>query len=319
MMTYDQVWQFLRGMKGQRLATLDQHKAFTLDDVTAGNLIVRGEATGYPRAIPRSQVEEAWNRLSARGKLARTEIARDISRFNPAYVASLLAKIPGVNHTVSPIVLTVSRDVRAQPQPKDEPEAAASGADELPESPNPCFNMTGRSEPSSRANSHGAVRSRAPSHQCHFTALGRCPASPLHVNTCVSARIQPTPADILVDGRNQTMSARREHGAAETIHLTEQTFDETLARTQGLVMVDFWAEWCGPCRAIAPVLEELAEASEGRVTLMKVNVDENHALAARYEIRSIPTILFFKEGVVVDRVVGAVPRTRLLDIVNARA
>jgi thioredoxin 1 len=115
------------------------------------------------------------------------------------------------------------------------------------------------------------------------------------------------------------MSARREHGAAETIHLTGQTFDETLAATQGLVMVDFWAEWCGPCRAIAPILEELAEASEDRVTLMKVNVDENHALAARYEIRSIPTILFFKEGVVVDRVVGAVPRTLLQDIVNARA
>jgi len=114
------------------------------------------------------------------------------------------------------------------------------------------------------------------------------------------------------------MSASREHGVAETIHLTEQNFDESLIATQGLVMVDFWAAWCGPCRAIAPVLEELAEASEGRVTLMKVNVDESPGLAARYEVRSIPTILFVKEGAVVERVVGVVPRAVLQDIVNAR-
>ena len=115
------------------------------------------------------------------------------------------------------------------------------------------------------------------------------------------------------------MSVSRNRGAAETIHLTDQNFDETLAATPGLVMVDFWAEWCGPCRAIAPVLEELAEASEGRVTLMKVNVDENHGLAVRYAIRSIPTIVFFKDGAAVDRVVGAAPRAVLRDIVNARA
>ena len=115
------------------------------------------------------------------------------------------------------------------------------------------------------------------------------------------------------------MTPSRDRGVAEPIHLTEQNFDEALVATQGLVMVDFWAEWCGPCRAIAPVLEELAEASEGRVTLMKVNVDENSGLAARYDIRSIPTILFFKEGALVDRVVGAVPKTVLQTIVNARA
>ena len=115
------------------------------------------------------------------------------------------------------------------------------------------------------------------------------------------------------------MSPSRGHGVAETMHLTEQSFDEALVATQGLVMVDFWAEWCGPCRAIAPVLEEMAEASEGRVTLMKVNVDENPGLAARYGIRSIPTILFFKEGALVDRVVGAAPRAVLQDVVNARA
>ena len=95
--------------------------------------------------------------------------------------------------------------------------------------------------------------------------------------------------------------------------LTEQNFDEALLATEGLAMVDFWAPWCGPCRAVAPVLEEVAEASEGRVTLLKVNIDEQPGLAARYGVRSIPTILFVKDGAVVDRVVGAVPRRVLQD------
>lgn len=96
-----------------------------------------------------------------------------------------------------------------------------------------------------------------------------------------------------------------------TVHLTEQNFDEALVANQVLMMVDFWAGWCGPCRAIAPVLEELARDSGGRVTLAKVNVDENPGLAARYGIRSIPTVLFVKEGKVVDQVIGAVPRAQL--------
>jgi thioredoxin 1 len=116
-----------------------------------------------------------------------------------------------------------------------------------------------------------------------------------------------------------TQSPGRNGSVAETNHLTEQTFDEALIANEGLVMLDFWADWCGPCRAIAPVLEEIAEASEGRVRLMKVNVDENPGLAARYGIRSIPTILFVKQGAVLDRVVGAVPKRVLQDVVNARA
>lgn len=97
---------------------------------------------------------------------------------------------------------------------------------------------------------------------------------------------------------------------AATVHLTDKTFDEALVANQGLMMVDFWAEWCGPCRAIAPVLDDLVKASGGRVTLAKVNVDENPGLAARYGIRSIPTILFVKDGKVVDQVIGAVPKAQ---------
>jgi thioredoxin 1 len=102
-----------------------------------------------------------------------------------------------------------------------------------------------------------------------------------------------------------------------TLHLTEQNFDEALAASPGLLMVDFWAEWCGPCRAVAPALEELAREWAGRVTLAKVNVDENPGLAARYGIRSIPTILFVKQGKVADQVIGAVPKTRLREKLDA--
>ena len=101
-----------------------------------------------------------------------------------------------------------------------------------------------------------------------------------------------------------------------TQHLTEQTYDEALVAAQGLVLVDFWAEWCGPCHAVAPVLEQLAQ--EG-VTVMKVNIDENPGLAARYEIRSIPTILVVKDGAVVDQVIGAVPKAVFQKVIDKHA
>jgi len=95
------------------------------------------------------------------------------------------------------------------------------------------------------------------------------------------------------------------------LHLTEETFDTELGKHKEVMMVDFWAEWCAPCRAIAPTLDELARESAGKVSLAKVNVDEHPGLAARYGVRSIPTILLVKDGTVVDQVIGAVPKAQL--------
>lgn len=99
--------------------------------------------------------------------------------------------------------------------------------------------------------------------------------------------------------------------ADTTLHLTEANFDAEVDRQKDVLIVDFWAEWCTPCRAIAPLLEELARESNGAAHLAKVNVDDNPGLAARYGIRSIPTILFMKDGKVVDQVIGAVPKSQL--------
>ena len=99
--------------------------------------------------------------------------------------------------------------------------------------------------------------------------------------------------------------------ADTALHLTEATFDEELARHAGIMLVDFWAEWCAPCRMVAPVLEELVTESGGTLTLAKVNVDDSPGVAARYGIRSIPTILFVKDGKVLDQVIGAVPKSQL--------
>ena len=107
--------------------------------------------------------------------------------------------------------------------------------------------------------------------------------------------------------------------ADSTLHLTEASFDTELVKHAELLLVDFWAECCAPGRAIAPTLEELVREGNGSVTLAKVNVDEQPALAARYGIRSIPTILFVKGGKVMDQVIGAVPKAQLKKKLDANA
>ncbi len=92
------------------------------------------------------------------------------------------------------------------------------------------------------------------------------------------------------------------------VQVSDADFEQKVVDGQGLTVVDFWAEWCAPCRIIAPILEELAQEYAGKVTIAKLNVDENPQTAARFGIRSIPTLLFFKGGERVDQVIGAVPR-----------
>jgi thioredoxin 1 len=94
------------------------------------------------------------------------------------------------------------------------------------------------------------------------------------------------------------------------LQVTDATFDAEVEKAEGLVVVDFWAEWCGPCRAVGPVVEKLAEDYRGRVKVLKLDTDANQATAARYNIRSIPSILLFKGGKPVDGVIGADPRLR---------
>ncbi|MGN6618185.1 MAG: thioredoxin [Ilyomonas sp.] len=95
------------------------------------------------------------------------------------------------------------------------------------------------------------------------------------------------------------------------VELTDANFQSNVLENDKLTVIDFWAEWCGPCRAISPVIEELSKEYQGKVTVGKVNVDHNPNLSVNYGITSIPAILFIKDGKVVDKQIGAVPKSVL--------
>lgn len=101
------------------------------------------------------------------------------------------------------------------------------------------------------------------------------------------------------------------------LEITDANFEEIIGKTAQPVMLDFWAEWCGPCRMIAPIVKEMSEEYEGKAIIGKVDVDSNPGVAAKFGIRNIPTILFFKEGEVVDKQVGAVPKSNLVNKLEA--
>ncbi len=97
------------------------------------------------------------------------------------------------------------------------------------------------------------------------------------------------------------------------LEITDSNFDEVVLKSEKPVLVDFWAEWCGPCRMVGPIVEELAKEYDGQAVIGKVNVDHNPDISIKYGIRNIPALLFFKNGEIVDKQIGAVPKSILAD------
>lgn len=102
------------------------------------------------------------------------------------------------------------------------------------------------------------------------------------------------------------------------VNLSTDTFKTTIASATTPVLVDFWAPWCGPCKAIAPILEELAEEFAGKLRIAKVNIDENDTIAAEHGIRAIPTMLLFKNGKLAEQIVGMLPKATLKEKIQAQ-
>jgi len=101
------------------------------------------------------------------------------------------------------------------------------------------------------------------------------------------------------------------------LEVTDANFDEIVLKSDKPVVVDFWAEWCGPCRMIAPLIEEISNEFSGKALVTKCDVDNNPGVAAKFGIRNIPTVLFIKEGKVADKQVGAVPKANFVNKLNA--
>ena len=102
-----------------------------------------------------------------------------------------------------------------------------------------------------------------------------------------------------------------------TVHVSDDSFDGDVLKSEGAVLVDFWAEWCGPCKMIAPALEEIAKEMDGRVTVAKVNIDDNPLTPQKYGVRGIPTLMLFKDGQVAATKVGALAKNQLQEWVES--
>ncbi|MEE8114168.1 MAG: thioredoxin [Nitrososphaerales archaeon] len=101
--------------------------------------------------------------------------------------------------------------------------------------------------------------------------------------------------------------------------LTTETFEQDVVQSQRPVLVDFYADWCGPCKLVRPIVQELRSDYEGRVDVRKVDVDSNRDLANRYGVRCLPTLILFKDGIVQDTIVGSVPKSHLAEVIDRHA
>jgi thioredoxin 1 len=101
------------------------------------------------------------------------------------------------------------------------------------------------------------------------------------------------------------------------LEVTDSNFEEVVIKSDKPVIVDFWAEWCGPCRMVGPIIEEISKEYEGKAVVTKCDVDSNPMVASKYSIRNIPTVLYFKDGKIADKQVGAVPKSNFVAKLNA--
>lgn len=102
-----------------------------------------------------------------------------------------------------------------------------------------------------------------------------------------------------------------------SVHINDSDFEDQVLKAPGVVLVDFWAEWCGPCRQISPVLDEIAKEREGKITVAKVNIDKNPGTPQKYGVRGIPTLILFKGGKAVSTKVGSLPKSKIVEWIDS--